>query len=324
MSTITPTFEPRDVDFNLPIPGIVRREQAVGKPVTFCDQFGSGVTMADTADGIHPNDAGYAKMADVWYAAIIELQSPTGRPSAPLHLRAASGPGQALLQWDTAYGAASYVVKRRTGNAGAYQIIARGVNTRWFTDTDCTDGRTYSYVVCGAGGSAKNDKTLGPPSNAATVAVRAADPIAINCGGPATRSFLEDRDYEGGMYGPWGYYDTMKLAGVTGPAPQDVYKTYRAGSFGYLLRGLRPGRSYALRLHFCEYERSAVGQRVFSVAINHTPVLSHFDIFAAGGEYNAVVKAFTVKPDAQGQVAIQLTSETGDASLSGIEIAPQQ
>jgi lysophospholipase L1-like esterase len=31
------------------------------------------VPLSDVGDGIHPDDAGYARMANVWYAALVKL-----------------------------------------------------------------------------------------------------------------------------------------------------------------------------------------------------------------------------------------------------------
>ncbi|HEY0001869.1 MAG TPA: GDSL-type esterase/lipase family protein [Actinoplanes sp.] len=55
--------------FNAAIPGVVQTRVAAGKHVHFVDMH-AAVTTADLADGIHPSEAGYAKMATVWYDAL--------------------------------------------------------------------------------------------------------------------------------------------------------------------------------------------------------------------------------------------------------------
>jgi lysophospholipase L1-like esterase len=55
-------------NFNAQIPGIVQSKVNSGKPVYMVDM--SVVTKADLADGVHPNQTGYDKMADVWFSAI--------------------------------------------------------------------------------------------------------------------------------------------------------------------------------------------------------------------------------------------------------------
>ena len=45
---------------------------------------------------------------------------------------------------------------------------------------------------------------------------------------------------------------TIGASGVTNPAPEAVYQTYRDGAFSYTLTGLTPSASYTLRLHFAD------------------------------------------------------------------------
>jgi lysophospholipase L1-like esterase len=55
--------------FNNAIPGLVQTRANAGKHVIMVDQF-TGFPNSELADGVHPNAAGYARMARVWYAAI--------------------------------------------------------------------------------------------------------------------------------------------------------------------------------------------------------------------------------------------------------------
>ena len=55
--------------YNPLIPGIVARRAALGQNVSFVDMH-SALTGADLADGLHPNQTGYDKMADTWFAAM--------------------------------------------------------------------------------------------------------------------------------------------------------------------------------------------------------------------------------------------------------------
>ncbi|WP_053851530.1 SGNH/GDSL hydrolase family protein [Streptomyces sp. NRRL B-24085] len=54
--------------FNAKLPGIVQAEQAAGKHVRLVDM--SALTAADLSDALHPNDSGFAKMADAFNAGI--------------------------------------------------------------------------------------------------------------------------------------------------------------------------------------------------------------------------------------------------------------
>jgi lysophospholipase L1-like esterase len=55
--------------YNAAIPGIVRSRADAGKHVILVDQF-TGFPSSELGDGVHPNQAGYARMAGVWYEAI--------------------------------------------------------------------------------------------------------------------------------------------------------------------------------------------------------------------------------------------------------------
>jgi lysophospholipase L1-like esterase len=55
--------------YNDAIPGLVAERVTAGKHVIVVDQY-TGFPMNELADGIHPNPAGYTRMAGVWYTAI--------------------------------------------------------------------------------------------------------------------------------------------------------------------------------------------------------------------------------------------------------------
>ena len=51
------------------IPGLVQSRAAAGKKVHLVDMY-RAVSTADLPDGVHPNAAGYDKMAAAWFAAL--------------------------------------------------------------------------------------------------------------------------------------------------------------------------------------------------------------------------------------------------------------
>ncbi|HKC72936.1 MAG TPA: malectin domain-containing carbohydrate-binding protein, partial [Chloroflexota bacterium] len=145
--------------------------------------------------------------------------------------------------------------------------------------------------------------------------------IAINSGGGTAGSFVADTDVSGGKTS--SKTSVVDTSGVTNPAPQAVYRAERYGNFTYTVPNLTPGISYTVRLHFAEIYWKAAGKRVFNVAINNTPVLRHFDIFAAaGGAHRAIVKEFTTTPSSSGVISITYTTVINHAQSSGIEIVP--
>ena len=63
--------------YNSALAEIVGARQAAGDHVISVDQF-SDFPPSESADGVHPNEAGYARMASVWYDAISDYL-----PAAP-------------------------------------------------------------------------------------------------------------------------------------------------------------------------------------------------------------------------------------------------
>jgi lysophospholipase L1-like esterase len=55
--------------YNAEIPAIVQAQASSGKHVILVDQY-TGFPTSELGDGVHPNQAGYTRMAGVWYTAI--------------------------------------------------------------------------------------------------------------------------------------------------------------------------------------------------------------------------------------------------------------
>jgi hypothetical protein len=100
-----------------------------------------------------------------------------------------------------------------------------------------------------------------------------------------------------------------------------LYDTCRWGLFTYTFPVVNG--NYTVTLKFAELYMAGAGQRVFNVAINGTPVLSNFDIFAqAGGAQIALDKSFAVSVS-NGQIQIQFTAGAANwPTVNGIDIKP--
>lgn len=98
-----------------------------------------------------------------------------------------------------------------------------------------------------------------------------------------------------------------------------LYQTERWGSFSYQFAV--PNGSYNVVLKFAEIYWTGVGQRIFNVSINGSPVLSNFDIVAAAGApLTAIDKTFPVTVTNQ-LVTIQFTRGSADnPKVSAVEI----
>ena len=74
--------------FNPYIPNLVTNQATVlGHRVTFLDMH-AYLELSDMADGLHPNQTGYNKMADAWFTAITNIISPAGDLNPPSLSRA--------------------------------------------------------------------------------------------------------------------------------------------------------------------------------------------------------------------------------------------
>ncbi|QIW95188.1 hypothetical protein AMS68_000706 [Peltaster fructicola] len=71
LAQLTPraSLEDEVVTFNAAIPGIVEPRTKAGHKIVIVDMSNSknGLKTSDLADGLHPDDGGYAKMATIWF-----------------------------------------------------------------------------------------------------------------------------------------------------------------------------------------------------------------------------------------------------------------
>jgi lysophospholipase L1-like esterase len=74
-----PSSEAAARTFNAAIPGIVQSKVSSGRHVHLVDMH-SPLTAGDLADGIHPNAAGYDKMAATWFTALQSVPGSIGIP----------------------------------------------------------------------------------------------------------------------------------------------------------------------------------------------------------------------------------------------------
>ncbi|MFC0534183.1 cellulose binding domain-containing protein [Phytohabitans kaempferiae] len=75
---------PADViAFNNRIPTWAAGLTTAQSPITVVDQWTGFNTATDTGDGVHPNDAGFQKMADRWYPAVARVLGGTTPTSSP-------------------------------------------------------------------------------------------------------------------------------------------------------------------------------------------------------------------------------------------------
>jgi|GEM_PF-1202361 len=79
--------------FNAGIRSLVADRAAAGRRIGTVDMYAS-LTQADLHDGIHPNDSGYAAMADAWYAGIVGVLQKPGADQQPVAEEQLATPSQ--------------------------------------------------------------------------------------------------------------------------------------------------------------------------------------------------------------------------------------
>jgi hypothetical protein len=104
-----------------------------------------------------------------------EVASLAVLPNIPGGLAAAAGDAKAILQWNAAWAANGYNVKRATTSGGPYTIIASNLTVASYTDTAVVNGTTYYYVV-----SAQN--SLGESANSSEASVTPMPPGIVYTG----------------------------------------------------------------------------------------------------------------------------------------------
>ncbi|KAK3305604.1 uncharacterized protein B0T15DRAFT_511502 [Chaetomium strumarium] len=94
----------RTVVYNAAVDELVRTHQRQGHRVLGADMYPALHAGADLGNGLHPNDAGYAKMATVWYSALVDAAG-RGWVETPAELPSGAEACDGYLYWDPVYGA---------------------------------------------------------------------------------------------------------------------------------------------------------------------------------------------------------------------------
>ena len=124
--------------------------------------------------------------------AISGTAGPGVAPATPTGLVAASGQGQAMLNWVPGAGATGCNVKRATSNGGPYTTLAANVPAATYTDLDLVNGATYYYVVSGTnsvGESVNSTQVAVTPSASAPVPAAPANLTAFASDGTVDLSW---------------------------------------------------------------------------------------------------------------------------------------
>jgi large repetitive protein len=258
----------------------------------------------------------------------IEIQTGgPSMPSAPTMLTATTGSSSTInLGWTASVtSGVTYSVFRSTAAGfvpSAATQVATNLTTTSYSDTGLSPSTMFFYKV----EAVDSTGVLSPPSQQVFTSTAAAsnDVIAINAGSSTVvGSFIGDTDFVGGNDDAPNQPITIPAAIANIAAPAAVYADAHQGGVTYTIPNLSAARTYTVVLHFAELFFSTAGLREFNVAINQTPVLADFDIFAAAGNarYTAVVRSFANITPVNGNIVIAFTNGKKDQPMvNGIEI----
>ncbi|MDH3307627.1 MAG: malectin domain-containing carbohydrate-binding protein, partial [Acidimicrobiia bacterium] len=137
-----------------------------------------------------------------------------------------------------------------------------------------------------------------------------------NAGGDPVDDWGADSPFSpGGSIGP------LASGSVSGPtAPDEVFESYRFGQQAWDFP-VTPG-AYRVNLYFAETfpGTQSTGARQFDVEIEGLEVLTNFDIFAAAGANEGIVRGFDIVSDAN--LDIDFTQVVNSPAIQGIEVIP--
>ncbi|MFI5914456.1 SGNH/GDSL hydrolase family protein [Dactylosporangium sp. NPDC051541] len=151
VSTLVPNRDAavnaRVTAFNAKVPGIVQAKAAAGQRVRLVD-FYANLAPADIgADGIHPTDDGYSKLANAWYSALQPVLG-AGRPW-PLFRTDFGATVQQLTWTDTVQGSSNVggyccgLTKMESGRRA--ELAHGGTYALLYSGNDLSASGSYSY-----------------------------------------------------------------------------------------------------------------------------------------------------------------------------------
>ena len=240
---------------------------------------------------------------------ILSGSGPVGVSVAPTAVTLTASQTQAFIATvtNTTNTAVTWTLSPATG-AGTLSISG---NTATYTAPSSITTQTATVTATSVADTTK--------SASGTITLSPTTTIRVNAGGgaftdPATGNvWSADTGFTGGAT----YATGATITNTANPSQAPLYQTLRYGNFTYQFTV--PNGTHTVVLKFAETYWTSAGQRVFSVAINGTNVLSSFDIVAAaGGTGIAIDKTFTVGQTST--ITIQFTTVVDNAQVNAIQI----
>lgn len=168
------------------------------------------------------------------------------------------------------------------------------------------------------------------PTPLPTATATPANPVGydrgVRCGGPAYvdifgKTWEADQPYAPGAPGAWGYQGGVASGtaqSIYGTGDQPLYQMERYNLAGY--RFDVPNGTYQVTLKFAEiYQFAKPDQRVFSVLLEGTTVISDLDLYSTVGSFIAYDLRFDVAVY-DGQLNIDFVAVKGAPKISSLRV----
>ncbi len=152
-----------------------------------------------------------------------------------------------------------------------------------------------------------------------SVSLDAATVLRMSCGGtggtdPAGNTWAGDTSFSGGAV----WTKTNQPSMGSQPAPYQSLRYSAGAAFSYSL--FVPPGNYSLTLKFLEPNKTASGQRIFSVNVNGVTGIQNLDVFAAAGGAMKPYDRTVQVSSPNGNITLNLLPNIGNAILSGIQL----
>ncbi len=147
--------------------------------------------------------------------------------------------------------------------------------------------------------------------------------IRINAGSDVDFTDSSGRVWQADQFFTGGTATNRGAIAIGNTNVPELFRTEHYGEMHYEFKV--PLGLYKVSLFFAEtYSKyNFVGARTFNVNIENQTVLTNFDVFAASGQYNAMVKIFDVVPTDGGITIDLLPNSTKSPEINAIEIVPK-
>ncbi len=133
--------------YNATIPGMVQQKRDAGKKVHFVDM--ASIAVSDLADGVHPSEAGYAKIAQVWANAITTVRGSATPPIPDETITPDPVPTPTPTPEDPGTGAFSASYYNNTTTSGIPALVRNEatINNEWGSAAPAPGVNTDNFSV---------------------------------------------------------------------------------------------------------------------------------------------------------------------------------